>query len=83
MLIPTVPDLIRAAMRCPRAGSPVQIDGRDIGTITSSVVSPALWKPIALAYLHRDHVAPGTTVSVAGTQGVVTPLPFVAHSAGL
>jgi folate-binding protein YgfZ len=67
----------------PSPGSPVQAEGRDIGSITSSAVSPALEKPIALAYVHRDHVAPGTNVSVSGTPAVVTPLPFIARSAGL
>ena len=67
----------------PSPGSAVQVEGKDIGSITSSAVSPALGKPIALAYVHRDHVAPGTTVSVNGTQAIVTPLPFISRSAGL
>jgi folate-binding protein YgfZ len=61
----------------PSSGSQVQVDGKDIGSITSSAVSPALGKPIALAYVHRDHVAPGTAVSVDATQAVITSLPFV------
>src|SRR5207249_2916460 len=36
----------------PRTGAPVQSDNREIGNVTSSTVSPALKKPIALAYLH-------------------------------
>ena len=67
----------------PSPGSAAQVEGKDIGSITSSAVSPALGKPIALAYVHRDHVAPGTTVSVNGTQAIVTPLPFISRSAGL
>ncbi len=61
----------------PSPGSPVQADGRDIGSITSSAVSPALEKPIALAYVHRDYVAAGTAVSVNDTPAIVTPTPFV------
>jgi folate-binding protein YgfZ len=61
----------------PPAGSRVQVDGREIGSITSSAVSVALGKPIALAYVHRDYVAPGTNVSVDGTAAVVTATPFV------
>jgi folate-binding protein YgfZ len=61
----------------PSSGSQVQVDGKDIGSITSSAVSPALGKPIALAYVHRDHVAPGTAVSVDATRAVITSLPFV------
>jgi aminomethyltransferase len=59
----------------------VQVDGRDVGSVTSGAYSPALDKPIALAYVHRDYVAPGTAVSVAGTAAVVTPTPFVKRSA--
>jgi tRNA-modifying protein YgfZ len=67
----------------PSRGSPVQANGRDIGSITSSAVSPALGKPIALAYVHRDYVAAGTAVSVNDTPAIVTPTPFVGRSAGL
>jgi glycine cleavage system aminomethyltransferase T len=42
-------------------------------------VSPALQKPIALGYVHRDFVAPGTAVVVDGVAGEVTALPFVAR----
>ena len=52
-------------------------DGRDVGHVTSSVLSPALKRPIALAYLQRDFVAPGTAVSVDGSRAVVTEVPFV------
>jgi glycine cleavage system aminomethyltransferase T len=45
-------------------------------------MSPALDRPIALAYLHRDFLAPGTKVSVNGIAGDVQALPFVARSAG-
>jgi hypothetical protein len=38
---------------------------------------PALGRPIALAYLHRDFLAPGTSVAVGGQTAVVTALPFV------
>ena len=42
-------------------------DDREVGHVTSSALSPALKRPIALAYLHRDFVAPGTAVSVDGS----------------
>ena len=48
--------------------------------MTSSTTSPALARPIALAYVHRDFVAPGTPVAVAGQPAVVTALPFVGVS---
>ena len=45
--------------------------------MTSSAISPALEQPIALAYLHRDFLTPGTAVSVDGAAATVTELPFV------
>lgn len=61
----------------PAAGSVVAVDGKDIGQVTSSAISGALRKPIALAYLQRDFLAPGTVVSVGGLSALVSALPFV------
>lgn len=61
----------------PAEGAAVQVEGREVGRTTSASVSPALGRPIALAYLHRDFLTPGTRVSVNGLEGVVTVLPFV------
>jgi folate-binding protein YgfZ len=61
----------------PLAGAPVHADDRDIGHVTSAAWSPALKKPIALAYLQRDFLTAGTTVSVDDIRAVVTALPFV------
>ena len=63
----------------PASGVDVTVENRVIGHVTSSTRSPALERPIALAYLHRDFLAPGTAVSVAGQPAVVTALPFVRH----
>ncbi len=61
----------------PAPGATVRAGERDIGAITSAVWSPALERPIALGYVHRDFVQPGTSVSVNGRAGTVTALPFV------
>jgi tRNA-modifying protein YgfZ len=61
----------------PKRGSVVTSAEKEVGDITSSVRSVALGRPIALAYLQRDFVAPGTPVSVDGVAAVVTSLPFV------
>ena len=61
----------------PPADAPVDAGGREIGRTTSACISPALNRPIALAYLHRDFLEPGTRVSVNGVGAVVTALPFV------
>ena len=61
----------------PVPGSPIRSGDREVGRVTSSAMSPALAKPIALGYLHRDFIEPGTTVSVEETAGTVVELPFV------
>jgi folate-binding protein YgfZ len=63
----------------PERGSIVKSDQKDVGEITSSVRSIALDRPIALAYLQRDFLAPGTAVSVEGTSAEVTTLPFASR----
>jgi folate-binding protein YgfZ len=65
----------------PAPGSAVRSsEAREIGRVTSAVWSPALQRVIALGYVHRDFVEPGTRVGVAGETelaAVVTRLPFV------
>jgi folate-binding protein YgfZ len=70
--------LTMGADRVPARSTVVHVDGRDAGSVTSSVFSPTLGKPIALAYVHRDFIAPGTAVTLDGEAATVTPLPFVA-----
>jgi len=60
-----------------KRGASVQTEGRDIGEVTSVAWSPALQRPIALAYVHRDFIAPGTHVIVEGADAEVVALPFV------
>ena len=66
----------------PGAGVPaphaaVRSGSKDIGEITSAVDSPALGRPVALGYVHRDFLAPGTAVEVSGVAATVAALPFV------
>ncbi|HWO40978.1 MAG TPA: aminomethyltransferase family protein, partial [Candidatus Eisenbacteria bacterium] len=62
--------------------APVIASGRRVGTVTSSVFSPRLKQPIALAYIHRDYWTPGTVLTVhvepEDVPARVTPLPFAA-----
>jgi folate-binding protein YgfZ len=59
-------------------GSPIASGDRSIGAVTSAVWSPSLERPIALGYVHRDFVEPGTAVTIgSGVGAVVTALPFV------
>lgn len=60
-----------------KRGAIVQAAGRDIGEVTSASWSPALQHQIALAYVQRDFVAPGTHVTVEGADVEVVALPFI------
>jgi folate-binding protein YgfZ len=61
----------------PQTGAAVMSGDREIGRVTSAVRSIALDRPIGMAYLQRDFLEPGTTVSVEGHGAIVTSLPFV------
>ena len=69
------------AEAAPAAGSLIVAREKEIGRVTSSVVSPALGRPIALGYVHRDFVDPGTAVVVVDggsrVDATVTEVPFV------
>ena len=69
--------LVLQGESAPDSGAPVSSGDREIGHITSSAFSPGLKHPIALAYLHRDFLEPGTPVTVGGVNATVTTLPFV------
>jgi len=62
-------------------GDAVLVDGKEVGRVTSSVLSPKLHRPIALAYLHRDYLQPAMDVTVRASTGAiagtVATLPFV------
>jgi folate-binding protein YgfZ len=75
-----------AAAGVPARDAVVRAGDRDIGRVTSAVWSPALGRPVALAYVHRDFVEPGTHVTVRGgrssdaqadAEAVVSALPLV------
>jgi folate-binding protein YgfZ len=61
----------------PAVGTPVRSGEREIGRVTSATASPALRRPIALGYVQRDFVEPGTRVVVGDSPAVVGKLPFV------
>jgi len=61
----------------PPAGGKLSREGREIGEITSSCVSPTLGKTIALAYLRREVSEPGTRLDFpSGVVAEVMALPF-------
>jgi folate-binding Fe-S cluster repair protein YgfZ len=57
--------------------SPVHAGDKEIGFVTSGAVSPQSGS-IALAYVHRDFVQPGSSVTTALGPATVTSLPFAA-----
>jgi folate-binding protein YgfZ len=57
------------------AGTSLTVDGKDVGRITTAAVSEALG-PIAMAYVHRNHAAPGAVVAVDGQPATVATLPM-------
>ena len=69
-----------ADARVPPAGAPVLVGGKEVGRITSAVLSPALGVGLALGFLRREHHEPGTRVEVrAGDEPLsaeVAALPF-------
>ena len=58
---------LRVESEVPAPGARIHAGDRDIGFVTSAALSPALG-PVALGYVHRDFVAPGTRVDVMHDQ---------------
>ena len=63
----------------PDAGAVIRSGDREVGHVTSSTASPVLKRPIALGYVHRDFLEPGTKVIVGEQSATVTSLPFVSR----
>jgi folate-binding protein YgfZ len=67
----------------PSRGDVIRSGTREIGRLTSVTWSPALASGIALGYVHRDFVQPGTVVEIMSSHGVmvaqVTVVPFVSR----
>jgi len=69
-----------AGPRVPPAGAPVLVEGKEVGRITSAVLSPAVGIALALGFLRREHHEPGTRVEVQdggeSLSAEVATLPF-------
>jgi len=69
--------LIVHAPEAPPPGEKLAAEGKDIGEVTSSCVSPTLGKTLALAYLRREVSEPGVQLTFAsGVTAEVAALPF-------
>jgi tRNA-modifying protein YgfZ len=66
-----------AAAPVPATGARILSGEREIGRVTSAAWSPAAERPIALGYVHRDFVEPGTPIDVGRSAAVVAVLPLV------
>ncbi len=53
----------------PARGATVVVDGKEVGRVTSAAWSWRLGKPVALAFVRREHLAPGTVVELQGAAG--------------
>ena len=73
--------LLIDGVQVPPRGSVIRSGDREIGRVTSSTLSPALKRAIALGYAHRDFLEPGTKVTVENAPAEVTALPFVPRQA--
>ena len=60
--------------RVPARSALIRAADRDAGEVTSAVFSPALERPIALGYVHRDFAAAGTKLTIDGTDASVVAL---------
>lgn len=64
----------------PVDGDRVNIDGRDVGFITSATLSPQFGHALAIAFLDTPATTHGTTVEIAAGDrkltGTVSPMPF-------
>ena len=61
-------------------GDRIQSETKEVGKVTSSVLSPRLNRPLALGYVHKDYFNPGTPLTIQGNEksftAMVSPLPF-------
>jgi len=69
--------LVVESEAAPPPGEKLARDGKEIGEVTSSCVSPTLGKTIAMAYLRREVSEPGTRLELPSSAGAeVVALPF-------
>ncbi len=62
----------------PAAGSKIELDGKDVGEITSAASLPldSSERKVALGYIRREAGTPGKKVLIGGREAIVSELPF-------
>jgi len=72
--------LILEGDQAAQRGSVIRANEKEIGQVTSSILSPARNLPIALGYVQRDYLQPGTPVAILSNgkmiPALVSALPF-------
>src|SRR5207253_6222932 len=65
----------------PEMKSPIYKSGKEVGYVTTSLLSPGLNKPISLGFVSRSAYAPGTAVEIFSAEkslpATIVDLPFV------
>src|SRR3989441_5110253 len=65
----------------PEMKSPIYKSGKEVGYVTTSLLSPGLNKPISLGFVSRSAYAPGTAVEILTAEkslpATIVDLPFV------
>jgi folate-binding protein YgfZ len=60
----------------PALKSPIRKGGREVGYVTTALLSPALNRPIALGFVNRSAYAAGSEVEVGNQTARIVDLPF-------
>lgn len=68
--------LVFANLEIPETKSIIRKGGREVGYVTTSLLSPRLNKPIALGFVSRGAYAPGSEVEVGTQIARIVDLPF-------
>ena len=66
-----VPLLFDEGAAAPAVNAAVHVGEREVGRVTSAVVSPRLRRVVALAFVHRDFTSPGTPLTIGGARATV------------
>jgi folate-binding protein YgfZ len=73
---------LRLEGSAPAAGTKLLVEGKEVGHITTAVHSPTLGAAIALGYVRREHLEPGTRLELeSGGTAEVAALPFYRRGA--
>ncbi len=74
--------LILDSAEVPAPGLKAVVEGREVAEITSACVSPSLGKTIALGYLRKEYLEPGSKLTfTSGVSATSAALPFIGQAA--